>query len=582
MHDCGHNRVIAVVAALAISTACTERPAESLPDPGSEQAAVVPQSADDQRRPNILLIVADDLGYSDLGVYGGEIETPNLDALAREGVMFTQFYASPMCSTTRAMLLTGIDHHLTGFGNLAERLSDNQKGQPGYEGYLNFRVATLAEILQHAGYRTFMTGKWHLGSQAVKDPSQRGFDRSYVLLESGAGHFENMLPLLGPGKAEYSEDGARLENLPDGFYSSRFYANQMLRYLQTDSDDGRPFLAYLAFTAPHFPLQAPRESMAKYQGKYDSGYDAIHAHRIQRMQQMGLLGEDIVAFPRLSSELSWSELSAREQKSQARLMEIYAAMVDDMDNYIGEIINYLKAHDLYDNTAIFFMSDNGAEGHYLRWGLDPLVPWAEKCCDNSFSNMGNAGSYLMLGPDWARVSVSPLRMFKGFVSEGGIRVPAFFHFPARLTGGKMNRSFVTVKDVMPTILALAGVDHPGDSQNGRQTLPMQGKSMLAMLEGSAASVHDEDLPVGWELFGKRAVRNGDWKILWEADHVEWWNSEALNIKRNTWQLYNLASDPAELNDLSKSHPERLDAMIRLWDRYARDNGVIIPDKQRGY
>jgi arylsulfatase len=577
MYNRGHNFFIAAVAMLAFSIGCIEQPAESPANPDSKRS-----TADPQRRPNILLIVADDLGYSDLGIYGGEIETPNLDALAREGVQFTQFYASPMCSTTRAMLLTGIDHHLAGFGNLAERSSDNQKGQPGYEGYLNFRVATLAEILQHAGYRTYMTGKWHLGSRADTDPSQRGFDRSYVLLESGAGHFQNMLPLLGPGKAEYSNDSARLDELPDGFYSSRFYARQMLEYLQNDGDGDMPFFAYLAFTAPHFPLQAPRESIAKYRGRYDSGYDAIHAERIQRMQQMGLLAEDIESFPRLSSETPWSELSAEEKKSKARLMEIYAAMVDDMDAYVGEVIAYLKTHDIYDNTAIFFMSDNGAEGHYLHWGLNPLAPWGENCCDNSFSNMGNADSYLMLGPDWARVSVSPLRMFKGFVSEGGIRVPAFFHFPARLSGGKTNRAVVTVRDVAPTIMALAGVEHPGDNFKGRQILPVQGKSMLAMLEGRADSVHGEDFAMGWELFGKRSVRNGDWKILWETDDADWWNSEPLNITRNSWQLYNLASDPAEVRDVSQSYPDRLDAMIRLWDRYASDNGVIIPDGQRGY
>jgi arylsulfatase len=541
-----------------------------------------PASGDDSRRPNILLIVADDLGYSDLGIYGSEIETPNLDSLARDGVRFTKFYASPMCSTTRAMLFTGIDHHQVGFGNLAERLSENQKGNPGYEGYLNFRAATLPEVLQDAGYRTYMTGKWHLGSRADSVPPRRGFDRSYVLVESGAGHFENMLPLLGPGKAEYSEDGSSVDALPAGFYSSRFYARQMLDYLESDSGSDKPFFAYVAFTAPHFPLQAPRESIAKYKGRYDSGYDVIHEQRIRRMQQMGILTEDTQAFPRLVSEPAWADLTAAERASQARIMEVYAAMIDDMDTYIGEIIDYLKAQGLYENTVIFFLSDNGAEGHYLHWGLDPLVAWAESCCDESLSSMGSADSYLMLGPDWARISVAPLRMFKGFVSEGGIRVPAFVHYPARLTRGEMNRSFVTVKDVMPTILELAVVNHPGGRHEGRNILPMQGKSMLAMLEGKTNTVHGDNFTMGWELFGKRSIRQGDWKILWEADHVKWWNSEVNNIKRNTWQLYDLAADPAELSDLSATEPGRLDTMIEQWNRYASENGIIIPETQRGY
>lgn len=574
--------IVAAFCAVGLIIACSKESTELAPATGDDQSAAGTGPDDLARRPNILLIVADDLGYSDLGIYGGEIDTPNLDALAREGVLFTQFYASPMCSPTRAMLLTGMDHHLTGFGNLAERLSANQKGRPGYEGYLNDRVATLAELLKDAGYRTYMTGKWHLGSRPDTGPSQRGFDRSFALIESGAGHFENMLPLMGPGKAEYSHDGAMIDNLPKGFYSSRFYARKMIDYLRGTEDDEKPFFAYLAFTAPHFPLQAPRETMAKYYGRYDDGYDAIHARRIERMQASGLLSGDITVFPRLTSETPWAGLSPVERKSKSRLMEIYAAMIDDMDRYIGEVINYLKERDIYDDTAIFFMSDNGAEGHYLRWGLDPLAPWAERCCDNSLANMGNADSYLMLGPDWARVSVAPLRMFKGFVSEGGIRVPAFFHFPARLAGGQTERSLVTVRDVMPTLLELAGVEHPGDLYRGRKVLPMQGKSMLAVLEGRTAVVHGPGFTMGWELFGKRAIRNGDWKILWEPEHVDWWDPEALGIRRNTWQLYDLASDPAEVRDVSQSYPDRLAEMTGLWDRYAIDNGVVIPDKQRGY
>jgi arylsulfatase len=554
------------------------------PAPESVPAARTPGAMPEPavRPPNILLIVADDLGYSDLGIYGGEIRTPNLDALARGGVRFTQFYASPMCSPTRAMLLTGIDHHPAGLGNLVERLSDNQQGQPGYEGHLNSRVATLAEILRDWGYRTYMAGKWHLGSGPGQDPSQRGFERTFALLESGAGHFQNMLPLLGPGQAEYSEDGARLEALPERFYSSRFYVRRMIDYLQGDQGDERPFFGYLAFTAPHFPLQAPAESIARYRGRYDRGYDAIHAERLQRMRQLGLVPENVRPFPQLASEPPWSELTVEERSSQARLMEIYAAMIDDLDRYTGELIDFLKAHGLYENTVIFFLSDNGAEGHYLHWGLDPLVPWAERCCDNSLANMGHPDSYLMLGPRWARVSTAPFRMFKGFTSEGGVRVPAFVHFPQRFAGGRISRSLATVKDVMPTLLALAGSEHPGTRFGGREVLPMQGESMLALLQGTTARVHDPDFYIAWEMFGKRGVRSGDWKILWETADARWWDTAALGIRRNSWQLYDLAGDPAEMTDLSAAQPQRLEAMIELWERYARDNGVIIPDRQRGY
>jgi len=564
-------------------SACSEQDGTQAERPTSTQSKGVSPSSPAGQRPNILLIVADDLGYSDLGAYGSEISTPNLDALAREGFMFSQFYTSPMCSPTRAMLLTGMDSHLTGLGNLAERLADNQKGQPGYEGHLNSRVITLAEVLRDAGYRTYMTGKWHLGSPGEgADPSQRGFAKSFALLDAGAGHFNNMLPLMGPGKAEYSENGKLLESLPEGFYSTRFYAEKLIEYLKEDAGEDNPFFAYLAFTAPHFPLQAPAESIAKYRGIYDEGYDVLHAQRLKRLQNLGLIATDIKPFPRSLSEQPWGDLTAQSKAIESRRMEIYAAMIADLDTYVGKVIEYLKSQSEYDNTVIFFMSDNGAEGHLLKQGLGPLAGWAKQCCDNSFENMGKADSYVMLGPNWARASVVPFRMFKGFTSEGGVRAPAFMRYPPFIDSGGKSPALVTVMDVMPTLLELAGAKYPGSPYKGRNLLPMQGQSMLPMLRGKTETVHGENYFVGWELLGKRAVRNGDWKIIWETSNVDWWDSSALGIKRDEWQLYNLATDPAELNDLSRANPEQRTRMIDFWDSYARENGVIIPDKARGY
>lgn len=532
-------------------------------------------------RPNILLIVADDLGYSDLGVYGGEIDTPNLDELAHEGLRFTQFYASPMCSPSRAMLLTGVDQHRAGLGNLAERLSETQKGQPGYEGHLNDRVITVAEILHQAGYRNYLAGKWHLGKGAA-GPGARGFDRYFALMESGAGHFSNMLPLLGPERAEYRADGQNLESLPDDFYSSEFYVDKLIDYLEQDRDSRQPFFAYLAFTAPHFPLQARRETIEKYRGHYDEGYEAILAARLKRMQAQGLVPDGVEPFPRLASETAWADLSEEERRIEARRMEVYAAMVDDMDREIGRLIEYLGKRGLRENTVIVFISDNGAEGHYLRWGLDPLAPWAETCCDNSLANMGDEDSYLMLGPDWARVSMTPFRMFKGFTSEGGIRVPAFVHFPTRVPGQRTTRAVATVRDVAPTLFELAGVDPPDGRFEGRDVEPIQGHSMIALLEGRSDQVHPDDAWFAWEMFGKRGLRQGRWKILWETEDARWWDATALGIRRSAWQLYDLQSHPSEQRDLSPEHPERLRSMIRLWEQYAEENGVIIPDRQRGY
>lgn len=533
-------------------------------------------------RPNILLIVADDLGYSDLGIYGSGIDTPNLDSLAQDGVRFTQFYASPMCSTTRAMLLTGVDNHRAGLGNLAERLADNQKGQPGYEGHLNDRVVTVAELLRAAGYRTYMSGKWHLGEAPPANPAKHGFDRSFALLESGAGHFANMLPLLGPGKALYTEDGQPVESLPADFYSSSAYVQKLIDYLQQDAGSSQPFFAYLAFTAPHFPLQAPRATIDKYRGRFDRGYEALQAERLQGLQRAGLLSEHVRAFPLLPSQRHWSELDADERRWQSRLMEVYAAMIDELDQAVGRLIAYLSEQGRLDDTVIVFLSDNGAEGHYLEWGLNVFVPWSKACCDNSLDNLGSADSYLMLGPNWARAAAAPFRMFKGFTSEGGVRVPAFVRFPARVPGGRVNGSLADVLDLVPTVLDFAGVEAPAGRFQGRDVLPLQGASLLPVLLGRAGTAHGPDYFIGWEAFGKRGIRQGDWKILWETSDAHWWDAAALGIRRDAWQLYNLAEDPAELTDRSSAEPGRLDALKALWERYVRDNGVVLPDHQRGY
>ncbi|TAK56406.1 MAG: arylsulfatase [Gammaproteobacteria bacterium] len=568
----GATALMALMGCVGDKEALTQGPYSVPGLPGSTSA----------ERPNILLIVADDLGYADLGIYGSEIATPNLDALARSGVMFTQFYASPMCSPTRAMLLTGMDNHRAGLGSMAERLAGNQQGQPGYEGYLNSRAVTLAEVLRDAGYRTYMTGKWHLGEPGVADPPLRGFEQSFALLDSGAGHFSNRLSLGGPEMAPYFENGKPVEHLPRDFYSTRFYAQKLIEYLDADRNDDRPFFAYLAFTAPHFPLQAPEESIARYRGLYDAGYEAVQARRLSTMRDLGLVAADAHPFPRLVGELAWEKLSPEQQKAQARLMEIYAAMVGDLDAQVGEVIRFLRRRREYDSTIIVFMSDNGPEGHHLEQGLERLAEWSRQCCNNEYDNMGRADSYLMQGPDWARVSATPFRMFKGFTSEGGIRVAAFISYPRRIAGGRTYRGLATVMDVMPTLLDLAGAEHPGESFQGRKLLPMQGRSMLPMLRGVSGTVHDNDAVLGWELFGKRAIRRGDWKIVREASQVKWWQSDPLGIRRDSWQLYNLTTDPAELNDLSAQHPAQLQHMIDQWDVYARGNGVIIPDEIRNY
>ena len=532
----------------------------------------------ENNRPNILLIVADDLAFTDLGAFGGEIHTPNLDALAKAGVRLSQFYVAPTCSPTRSMLLSGTDNHLAGLGNMAEELRVNQQDKPGYEGYLNFRVAALPELLQKAGYHTYMAGKWHLGLTEETSPAARGFEKSFCLVQGGAGHLDNM-PLVGPDTAIYRENG-KLVSLPEDFYSSRTYSERLIQYLEDRPEDGNPFFAYLAYTAPHWPLQAPQESIAKYAGRYDDGYDALQKSRFSKMKALGLTSPEMAITSIDPAEKAWDSLNIEEKKVAARNMEIYAAMVDDLDRYLGGVLESLKKNNDFENTFIFFMSDNGPEGAPLEVGWEALSEWVEQCCDNSLENMGAANSYLWYGPNWARASVAPFRMFKGFTTEGGILSPAIVHYPKTIHGGGIKGSLTTVMDVLPTILELAGIEHP-KTFKGKEILPLRGTSMLSVLKGELEDVHSEDYTMGWELFGRRAIRQGDWKIVWEPSDVSF-GALDFNVVKNRWGLYNLVSDPAEQFDLSKEEPEKLKALIEEWDQYVQETGLVVPDYRVGY
>lgn len=529
----------------------------------------------DEVRPNVLLIVVDDMGYTDIAPYGSEIETPTLDGLARNGAIFSQFYASPMCSPTRAMLLTGLDNHRTGLGNLKERMADNQRDQPGYEGYLASPAPTLPEHLHSAGYRTYMTGKWHLGSGIGSDPAAHGFERHFALHDSGASHFSDMLSLSGPETVHYADDGRAVTSLPDDFYSTRFYTDKLIEYLESDSDSKRPFFAYLAYTAPHFPLQAPADTIEKYRDRYQAGYAAIAQARRQRASDFGLFPSGAQPFPGTSTEPQWHELGADEKEEQAKVMAIYAAMIDEVDANIGRLLAYLEQQEQRENTLIIFLSDNGAEGHRLSQGMGPLYDWSRACCDNSTENLGLEGSYVTQGPQWATVSVSPFRMFKGFASEGGIRVPAIISLPNGAGEKGIQANVASVTDILPTVLDLLDLSPGPDVLDGQSLLP-------ALLSSGDVTVAPDERVIGWELLGKRALRSGDWKIVRESPFVDWWDSERIGIRKNVWQLYNLAEDPAELDDLAESNPQRLDDMIGKWEAYAERNGVVLPDTARDY
>ncbi|MVW85786.1 arylsulfatase [Pseudomonas sp. PB101] len=534
-------------------------------------------ASSDPARPNILLVVADDMGYADLGSYGSEINTPNLDSLAASGVRMSDFQVEPACSPTRAALLTGVDPHLAGLGNMAEELAPNQEGKPGYEGHLNERVVTIAALLKDAGYNTYLSGKWHLGKTEDTGPDDRGFEHSFAMLSGGASHWPDMRPAYAPtpdAKALYAEDGKMLDKLPVRFkYSSQFYADKMIDYIAADKGSGKPFFGMLSFTAPHWPLQAPDAAIAKYRGRYDAGFDAVFEQRLQKQKELGLIPVNAEGAARSPKGKAWSSLTPEQQKVEARAMEVYAAMVDQMDANTGRVFDYLKKNGLYDNTIVLFISDNGAEGHDLdeTWPAE-LFPKIRKVIDEShdfsYEQMGRPGSYTLYGPNWARASAPAFSLYKGFQTEGGIHTVGILRVPGVTHNGQIVGELVSVKDITPTLLELAGVKHPGDSYKGRAIAPMSGVSILPVLKGEQAAVRVQ----GGELFGKYFIRKGDWKLV----HMpKPWGS-------GKWQLFNLQSDLAERRDLSGKHPEKLAELQQLWAEYARDNNVILPDQVSGY
>jgi arylsulfatase len=313
-------------------------------------------TAEPARRPNILLIVADDLGFSDVGPYGGEISTPALDQLAKEGVQLSNFHVLPTCSPTRSVLLSGMDNHRAGLGTMGEFVTPEMEGVPGYAGYLNFEVAALPEVMRRAGYHTYMAGKWHLGAEENTSPHARGFEETFVLLQGGGSHWSDRKPLTPPEAMVYRRNGKEVESLPEDFYSSRYYTDRILEWIEQSRSDDKPFFTYLSYTAPHDPLHAPKEYIAKYEGKYDQGWDELRQTRLASLKRLGMVSNDAVPFPRLPNVKAWDELPPEERQLAARDMEVYAAMVDYLDEQIARIFDYLKEIGEYDNTMILFMS----------------------------------------------------------------------------------------------------------------------------------------------------------------------------------------------------------------------------------
>jgi arylsulfatase len=514
---------------------------------------------------NILVIVADDLGYSDLGSYGSEIRTPNLDALAAEGMRFTNFNAPALCTPSRTALLTSVDNHLAGFGNMRGDTHPLQKGRPGYEEQLNDRVVTVAEVLRDAGYHTVITGKWDLGPLFETGPDRRGFERSFVLMQGAADHFQQLPALEEVPTPFYRENGQPVA-LPVDHYSSRTYADKLLEYVD-EVPVGQPFFAVLAFTAPHWPLQAPDAYLEKYRGAYRDGYAPVRTARFNKQRELGIVASDLQPAPLEGPWPAWEQLSPTMRDLESRRMQVYAAMVEALDHEVGRVVDHLRATGRLDDTFILFLSDNGAAAdNPLDWGW---YPWAERIFDFRPENMGRRGSYVWYGPGWAHVSSTPWRLGKGFPTNGGMLVPAIAFDRHHVKANSISRSRVTMLDVTPTLLAIADVKHPGHEYRGRQVLPMQGRSFADTLVDPRRVVHGDGEVLGFEIWNRRAVIQGDWKIV--SMNKPWGPGLAQ------WSLFNLRQDPVELSDLASREPGKLAQMVAHWDEYVQRNGVIVLD-----
>ena len=545
-------------------------------------------------RPNVLLILADDLGYSDLGSYGGEINTPNLDQLAQKGIRFTQMYNSARCSPSRASLLTGLYPHQSGIGFFA---GDRPQNPQGYRGKIQDNAVTVAEVLQQSGYRTFMTGKWHVSDPV---PTQQGFEEFY-----GFTH----------GYASNSWEPEMMVRLPEGrpqptfkegeFFDSDAFTDFAMKFIKQSEEDtpDKPWFTYVSYHAPHFPIQAPEKFINKYKNKYVDGWDEIREERLARMKRMGIIPKDTELSPRssipkpkiakqhgvpggLERNPAWSEIPEDRQKDLARRMAVYAGMVDNMDYNIGRMIDYLEESGELENTIILFASDNGACAEWGPYGFDlndqilaaneqrghgigagtPGLP-SKLYKGEELDKMGGPGTGIAYGSGWANVSNTPWSEYKHYAYEGGIGTPFIVHWPKGIKKdqqGSLRHQPSFMFDITATIVDITGAEYP-EEYKGTKIIPMEGRSLMPIIEGREVDAR----PLVFEHTGNAAVRNGKWKLV---------GKNVLNNKgmaeNPQWRLYNIEKDRSEIYDLSQDYPEVVQKMRKLFIKEANRTYIL--------
>lgn len=550
--------LLASTAFLLIAACSTEISNQNASMDGADEVA----TSDAVKRPNFLLITTDDMGYTDLGAFGGhDIPTPNLDDLAMQGLRLTNFHASVSCAPTRSMLMSGTGNHEAGMGS--QRIFPEFRGLVGYEGAISDRVATLPERMQSGGYHTYMAGKWHLGGlEGEITPADRGFERSFALFPGGWDHFRlppgSEIPSVGNSlEVPYTEDGEILEDLPESFYSTTAYIDKMIGYIDSNASSDQPFFAWLAPTAPHWPLQVLPDWKDRFVGVFDAGYEALCHERQQAALQAGVLpqGADLSICPETAQP--WDELSEDERELNRRTMELYAAMVAHLDSELGRLLAYLDESGQLENTYVIYHNDNGPEGREIfdnRSNMERL--------NNSLENLGNRDSWVSVGPGWADAQSAPYREDKESSFEGGIRVPAFIRSPelSSEAGGRISTSLLTVMDIMPTIMELAGIEE-ASYPNAQEVLPIRGLSFASLLSDPGRIIHSDDQAIALDHAGLSYLIQGGWKIVRPVDG-------------DNWQLYNVENDPNELEDLAQLQPQVLAELLAKYESHAAEVGII--------
>ena len=517
-----------------------------------------------EANPNIVLFLVDDSGLMDFGSFGGEARTPNIDQLAQQGMMFTNFHASPVCSPSRAMLVTGTDSHLTGVANLPEMLPSGYENEPGYGGVLNNRVQTVATRLNEIGYNTYATGKWHLGHDENTLPPARGFDRSFILGASGADNYEAKGYLPMKATAQWYADGKKTD-LPDDFYSSKDYIERTIDFHEAEQNKDAPFFSYIAFQAIHAPIQAPKRFVEPYLELYKEGWDALRQKRFEKAKEMGIVPANAAMNDMFPQFKKWEQLSQKEKDAYATDMAVTAGMLEAMDFYVGQYVQYLKRKGLYENTVFVVTSDNGPDGGDYKSNV-VMRKWQENHGYHSDKKRaGEKGYFGALGSEFAFALASPFSFFKYYTGEGGVRTPLIIS-GKNIPSGQQTNSFCFITDIVPTILELVGKE----PRSNKLYAPITGKSLLPHIQDLSVPVYDENEGVGLEVANSAAYYQGDFKIV----------KNNIPLGDNKWYMYNLKTNPGETKDISKAFPEEFNELMSAYDKYAKSVGVI--EMEEGY